>query len=160
MHGQNERKSRIRGSMVWSLVSSFANSAGTNKRETAQRSPVSPMADPNGIDWHSGSYEVPTHPELAGPAKDITPELHDTDSKGRAELSPDPGRSLINSPKGKSESPVESMNAESTSSRRSTYAMGSNLNSVQGRRSPTGAGGSVPHVMSWMSYDGDAGPQR
>ena len=146
--------------MVWSLVSSLTSSAGANHRDKVPRSPVSPVHSPDSIRRCSDDLKVPAQSELAGPAKDVTPELPDVDFKGRAELPIDPERSLINSPKENPESPIGRMRAESTSSRESARGMGSNLNNGPEVGPATGAGGSIPHVLSWMSYDGDAGPQR
>ncbi|KAL8828880.1 MAG: hypothetical protein Q9191_002332 [Dirinaria sp. TL-2023a] len=112
------------------------------------------------IRGYSDGVKVPTEAELAGPMKDVTTELPDTNFKGRAELPTDSERSLINSPKEKPGSPIESVHAESTSSGKSTRGMGSNLNNASEVRRAARAGGSVPHVMSWMSYNEDAGLQR
>ena len=125
------------------------------------RSPVSPIRTPDDIVPYTDDPEAPRHPELAGPTYDITPELPDTDFNGRrVELSPDPDRPLINSPKRNPDSPNLSEHGDSGSTERDKSVMGSSLNgSSQGKQAPR-TGGSIPHVMSWMSYDGDAGPQR
>ena len=143
----------IRGSMVWSLVSSLTSVTGTRDGEKKPCSPISPV--------HASEEIVPgpegqKHPELAGPAQDIAAELPDTDSHGRrTELSPDPDRPLINSPKHSPDAPNRSEHAESSSSKRDKVFMGSTLNDLS-----RGKGGSIPHIISWASYNEDAGPQR
>lgn len=143
----------IRGSMVWSLVSSLTSATGTEKKP---HSPISPMHTSEETVPHTDGPEGQKHPELAGPAQDILAEMPDTDCYGRrVELSPDPDRPLINSPKDNPESPNRSEQAESSSSTRDKLFMGSNLNDVS-----RGKDGSMPHIMSWASYNEDAGPQR
>lgn len=133
---------------------------GKNNRDNMPRSPVSAIHSPNDVAHYSGNDDLPSHPELAGPVKDVTPELPATDLRGRVELPPNPQRSLINSPKSSPSSPSKSSHAGSTSSGNSGRGMGSNLNRTRGRGAESNAGVSIPHVMSWMSYDGDAGPER
>lgn len=142
--------------MVWSLVSSLTSTTGTRDSEKKPRSPISPMHTSEKVVPYTDEPKGPKHPELAGPAQDITAELPDTDYHGRrAELSPDPDRPLINSPKTNPDSPNQSEDAESSSSKRDKLFIGSNLNDVS-----RGKGGSMPHIMSWASYNEDAGPQR
>jgi len=146
----------VRGSMAWSLVSSLTTAAGIRDSEKKPRSPISPIHTPKDIVPYTDDLEGQNHPELAGPAQDITAELPDTDYHGRrVELSPDPERPLINSPKHNPDSPNRSEHAESSFSKRDKTFMGSTLNDTS-----RGKGGSMPHIMSWASYNEDAGPQR
>lgn len=146
----------IRGSMVWSLVSSLTSATGTRDSEKKPRSPISPIHTSEEIVPYMDRPESQTHPELAGPPQDITAELPDTDYHGRrVELSPDPDRPLINSPKHNPDSPNRSEHAESSSSKRDKLFMGSNLNNMS-----RGKEGSIPHIMSWASYNENADPQR
>jgi len=154
-HANRPKKLKTEAVRVWSLVSSLTT-AGTRDSEKKPRSPISPIHTPKDIVLYTDGPEGQKHPELAGPAQDITAELPDTDYHGRrVELSPDPDRPLINSPKRNPDSPSWSEHAESSSSERDKSLVGSNLNATS-----RGKGGSMPHIMSWASYDGYAGPQR
>ena len=125
----------IRGSMVWSLVSSLTSTTGTTDKP---RSPVSPVHPSDMFDSFEDDPRITGQPELAGRAQDVTHELPDTDFHGRRfELSPDPDRPLINSP---SHAP--------------------NSIALSQGQDPYRASISASHIMSFMSYDGDAGPQR
>ena len=95
-------------------------------------------------------------PELAGTLQDVTPELSsDASFNGRAELA-NPERLLINSPKSNDSSPTKSEHTEPSSAGNNGSIMGSNLNTGRNSQST----GARTHVMSWMDYNGDAGPYR
>ena len=103
-----------------------------------------------------------TQSELAGTLQDITSELSsDVKSNGRAELA-NPERLLINSPKGSNTSPTKTDFAESTSVGYNGSVMGANLNTATDSQGTSSAGArrAHPHVMSWMDYNGDAGPHQ
>jgi len=155
-HANSHKKSKaeaVRSSMVWSMVGSLTTARDSEKKP---RSPISPIHTPEDIVPYTDDPRGQKHTELAGPAQDVTAELPDTDYHGRrVELPPDPDRPLINSPRQNPDSPNWSEHAELSSSERDKSITGSNLNGTF-----CGKGGSIPHIMSWASYDENAGPQR
>ena len=161
VYANRHKKSKanpIRGSMVWSLVSSLTSTTGSTDKP---RSPVSPVHRLDIFGSYKDDPRITGQPELAGRAQDVTHELPDTDFNGRRfELSTDPDRPLINSPKQGPNSPSRSEPTASNSSARDSLIMSSNNIALSQGQDPYRAGGSASHIMSFMSYDGDAGPQR
>ena len=148
----------IRGSMVWSLVSSLTGTTGTIDKP---RSPVSPVHPLDRFGPYKADPRITGQAELAARAQDVTHELPDTDFKGRRfELSPEPDRPLINSPKQGPNPPSRSEPTASNASARDSLVMSQNKIALLQDQDPYDAGGSASHIMSFMSYDGAAGPQR
>ena len=126
---------------------------------THEKVPLSPMSTPFGQE-HATTYSdgaVPDmRPELAGTLQDVTPELSsDASFNRRAELA-NPERLLINGPKSSGSSPTKSEHAELSSVGGDRSITGSNLNMARNSQSTDAR----THVMSWMDYNGDAGPYR
>lgn len=126
---------------------------------THEKVPLSPLST-SFRQEHATTYSdgaVPDmRPELAGTLQDVTLELSsDASFNGRAELA-NPERLLINGPKSSHSSPTKSEHTDLSSAGKHGSIMGSNLNTARNSQST----GARTHVMSWMDYNGDAGPYR
>lgn len=128
------------------MISSLTS--GTGPKDTS-RSPISAFYSPDDVGSRTDEKGTPGKPEVAGNMQGTAHELPDTDSHGkRAELSPAPERSLINSPK----SSIPSQNRSTSSSEPATPVMSSNFNGILADKDASRNG--------FMSFDGGAAPQR
>lgn len=162
IQGSRGSKGKLRSAFTRSSLVSALTSPRTTIHEKMPLSPISPLKGEEHATLYSDKPGVDMHPELAGTLQDVTPELSsDASFNGRAELA-DPERLLINSPKTSNSSPTESNHTEASSAGYNGSGMGSNLNTAKNTQSTTGASArrADRHVMSWLDYNGDAGPQR